>query len=90
MSSTVTPAPQPTPNQNQIIETLFSVMNMAVMAMNFVPGIPGAAVTIAHDALSDMEAAYAAYTANPTADLYDEIVATVEAAMAGIKAILHP
>ena len=88
--STTAPGPQPSPSQNQIIDTIFSVLSTAIFAMNFVPGVPGAAVAIARNALTDIEAAYAAYTANPTADLYDEIVAAVEAAMADLKAILHP
>lgn len=88
MSATTTP--QPNANQNQIIETIFNVVNMALVAMTFVPGIPAAALTVAHTAVTDIEAAYAAYTANPTADLYDEIVAAVEAALTGMRVTLHP
>lgn len=83
-------SPQPNPNQNEIIETIFNVVNMAMVALSFVPGIPPVALTVAHTAISDIEAAYAAYTANPTADLYDEIVKAVEAALTGMRSALHP
>lgn len=91
MSTTITPTlPQPNVNQTQIIETIFHVANMALFAIGMVPGIPANVVIIAKTALTDIENAYAVYTANPTADLYDDIVKIADDAFANIKSILHP
>lgn len=85
-----TTAPQPNANQSQIIETIFHVANIAFFALGMVPGIPANVLVVAKGALSDVEAAYNVYTANPTADLYDDIVTIANKAFADIKSILHP
>ena len=65
---TTTPAPQPSTSAlDQVIATILSTVSMAVSALHLVPGMPVQVLAIVQTAIGDLQAAYTAYRANPTA-----------------------
>ena len=83
-------SPQPTPSQSQIIQTLFSVVNIGLMALYAVPGIPPAVISVIDTAVKDLEAAYNAYITTPNATTLAAVQSVVDQAFADATAILHP
>ena len=83
-------APQPSAAVNSAVNTIFSVVGMALSALTMIPGIQAGVLPIAATALTDLESAYAAYVANPNESLFDAITLIVTKALADVRAILHP
>jgi hypothetical protein len=83
-------APQPSSNVDHTIETVFSVMGMASMALQMIPNMPPQISGIVRLVLQDMQAAYEAYKANPSADLIANIKLVVDQGFDDVASVLHP
>ena len=83
-------APQPSAKVDQTIQTAFSVAAMAVMALQMIPGLSPKISGVIATVVQDMQRAYAAYKANPSADLLDDIKLIVDQGFDDVNAVLHP
>jgi hypothetical protein len=83
-------APQPSTTVDRTIETVFSVASMAVMALQMIPNMPPQIAGIVTLVVQDMEKAYEAYKANPSADLIANIKLVVDQGFDDVASVLHP
>jgi hypothetical protein len=79
-----------TQTPTQIVDAVFSIANIAVMALQMIPGVPPLIVAAVKTGLTDAEALYTQYQANPSADLIDQIQTVVTDVLEDVKNALHP
>lgn len=78
------------PQIDKIVSTVLSVASAATMMLSVVPGISPNVQQMITTAVTDLEAAYNQYKANPNAATLDDVQAVIDTAIADVKKFLHP
>jgi len=91
MSASITPIiPQPTPDQDRIINTVFAVLSMAINTLALIPHVNPQVLSTAQNAVLDIERIYANFKKHPNDDIFAQIDLIWDQALQDIQAVLVP